>query len=104
VQVVAEMRSRGINCVLIALPPRGEHEKKNLEYAIQHGLVAACLEFDDGRPTVTSVPVITPEELPRFFKSADLSRTVTKPPGLGKEPYWEAVKRQQKMALAQSGQ
>ncbi len=49
VQVVYWLRSLGLETNFIALPPRGEHEVRNLEWARNRGLVKAVLDYDLGK-------------------------------------------------------
>ncbi len=46
VQVVYWLRSLGLETNFIALPPRGEHEVRNLEWARNQGLVKAELDYN----------------------------------------------------------
>ncbi len=39
IQVIASLKKRGWQGKVRVLPPRGEHEKRNLDWAIEHGLI-----------------------------------------------------------------
>lgn len=48
VQIVAEMRQFGLETCLVALDPRGSHERLNLEYGKENGLICGSFqEFMD---------------------------------------------------------
>jgi hypothetical protein len=66
--VVQELRARGVPVIWICLPPRGEHEKRNLEYAFAHHLCTALLDFDLPPDFLPHILRITIPELREFLQ------------------------------------
>ena len=90
VNVVFDMKSRGVPVVMITLPPRGEHEYRNLQTAVQHGLAVAELRFDDRPPTIDGLGAIYCSDLGGSI--TNLQRDVEiDDQFLGTMPYWRSL-------------
>lgn len=72
VQVAAEMMAKGVKVKFIALPPRGEHEAKNLIFAIEAGLCVAVLKFD-GNKTEFKQPMKIGDKIISGWQVPDIS-------------------------------
>ncbi|MBI5357804.1 hypothetical protein HZB74_03070 [Candidatus Saccharibacteria bacterium] len=88
VGVVCDMRSRGVSVWMATLPPRGSHEKRNLRFAMDNGLVVGELKFDLKRPpTFEDVTSLDINDLPSIL--CDLAEPPTLPTGIiGTQPFW----------------
>lgn len=68
VGVVYDMRSRGIPAWMATLPPRGSHEKRNLRFALDNGLIIGELKFNPKRPpTFEDVASLEINDLPNIL-------------------------------------
>ncbi len=87
-QIVASMRASGVEVTLLALPPRGTHEEINLEHAMQMGIVAALIDFEDGsntsNPKFSKLARIRPCEIADLLGTPSALSDVH--PFLGTEP------------------
>ncbi len=87
VGVIAEMRERGVPVWMLTLPPRGAHEKRNLEFAMRHGLVHGELAFSDAhRPSLPELRQILPKMLPTIL--GELDQPELQSDLLGSKPVW----------------
>lgn len=79
VGVVCELRERGVPVWMLALPPRGAHELRNLEFALRHGIVFAELDMT-GLTRESSLPGLQLMPLHQLQKAL-----ITPPPSLSKD-------------------
>ena len=88
VQRLTEMQMRGYNTQLLALPPRGEHEYRNLMYGFETGVIAGELGFsDDQKPTIPHVPIIPVRSLHELVRDSPSSADPRKK--VGQLDYWQ---------------
>ncbi len=93
VQVASEMMAKGIRVKFIAFPPRGEHEARNLKYAVDAGLCVAVLSLDGYKYQDWGVPTIAYNEIPTFIAGDVSDRTVHKVVSLlGDKPVSEVLR------------
>lgn len=89
VEVTCEMRERGADTWLITLPPRGAHEKRNLQFAQDHGLVLGELAMGTAHePTLEGLRQIQLSELRGVLDNLPQSSWSTGV--VGSEPFWTA--------------
>jgi len=89
VGVVCEMRSRGVQVWMIALPPRGAHELRNLQFAVENQLVLGELSPKDYFHTPT-FPELQPIKVPMIQSIvADLPEAKWSGGLIGTNTVWE---------------
>jgi hypothetical protein len=88
VSVASELRERGVPIWMLTLPPRGLHEKLNLRFAIDHGLIRGELAMSGAnhRPSFEDVEPIDPHQLPKVL--ACLEKPDWQTGVLGTSPIW----------------
>ncbi len=70
VQIAAEMHLRGTGVTYLALPPRGQHEVRNLEFGVQTGLIAGVILFEgmtEEQLHGVNVTVIRPDQIKNYL-------------------------------------
>lgn len=90
IEVVASAQAQGAPTTLLALPPRGQHEIRNMEFARDMGLLIGELSFSTSqRPTLGGVALIdvrgvgeVVNETPQVSHVSGL---------LGLDPYWQST-------------
>ncbi len=89
VGVMADLNERGVRAQMITLPPRGDHERRNLEFAIEHGLVFGQMAFK-GVNLIPGLRVVEPSELIGII-GKDKPKDTWRSGIVGTEPFWEAA-------------
>lgn len=91
VGIVCDMQSRGVPTEMITLPPRGIHEKNNLRFALDYGLVRAELSLPDNasQPTFPDMPTVTTSELAHNLSNLRTHHSSSVVATLGTKPYWQ---------------
>ncbi|MEK9196070.1 MAG: hypothetical protein AAB914_01745 [Patescibacteria group bacterium] len=88
VSVACDLQSRGSAVQMLTLPPRGAHEKRNLEFAMDNNIVIGELSFDrDALTTFDGLDRIGPSDIKEVI--ASLPGTGTLPKNvIGTKPFW----------------
>lgn len=80
VAVVAEARLKGAPTLLLACPPRGEHEAQNLKYAQKHGLLLGEIDFTGNHePSAKNIQRVRIDDLACVIVEAHANRTEVPP-------------------------
>lgn len=91
VSVVCDMRERGVPIWMIALPPRGAHELRNLQFAIENNLILGEFTPRDYThpPTFPEVEQITADQIIGLLQNLPKAKWVE---GIiGTTPIWSDV-------------
>lgn len=88
VGVACELRARGVPVWMLALPPRGLHEYRNLEFAHRHGIVFAELDMSGTQQsTIDGLQLLRPSDISSVLQETPESDL--EPGLLGKKSIWE---------------
>lgn len=90
VGIVADIQQRGVNAHMLALPPRGDHERQNLRFGTDNGVIVAELQMPgaDTSPTWDDLPRLAVADIPHILGTLEPSRL--DPSLLGTVPFWES--------------
>lgn len=91
VGVVSDMRERGVPTWMLAMPTRGAHEVRNLDFAIRNGLLLGYLGVGryEGMNTLDGLPVIKPEHLEGLVRELRTEKVQWRPGIVGTEKMWD---------------
>ncbi len=88
VGLVCELRSQGVPIWMLALPPRGMHEYRNLRFAHKHGIVFAELNMSGTQtPTIAGLQLLKPSDIPQVL--SEQAPAELEPGLLGSKSIWE---------------
>lgn len=89
VGVACELRSRGVPVWMLSLPPRGAHEKRNLEFGYRHGVIHSEINITGAaeQASTTGLPLINLSDLPQVLQQPP--DFTLRPDLLGEKSVWE---------------
>lgn len=89
VGVACELRSRGAPLWMLSLPPRGAHEKRNLEFGYRHGVIHSEIDITGaaGQPSIPGLPLVSLSDIPKVLQQ--LPDPSLEPGLLGEKSVWE---------------